>query len=198
VRDPDVLERVAGALRLVHGGPALRTRFDSFQIVEAYRATALSRGGTIPSEFDDAARVAAEIHPLMTGPDHDPVSCHNDLLPANLLLNSSVLIVDWEYAGMGDRYFDLANLAVNNELAPEDEARLLEAYFGEPATPRRQAQLALMRLMSDFREAMWGVVQMTLSDLDVDFAAYADEHFGRLLAAAGTPAHGQQLREAAA
>ena len=43
-------------------------------------------------------------------------------------------IIDWEYAGMNDRYFDLGNLAVNNELGHDDELRLLEAYFGEPPT----------------------------------------------------------------
>jgi hypothetical protein len=40
-----------------------------------------------------------------------------------------------------------------------------------------------MRLMSDFREAMWGVVQVAISDLDFDFAGYATKHFDRLLAA---------------
>jgi len=40
--------------------------------------------------------------------------------------------------------------------------------------------LTLMRFMSDFREAMWGVVQQALSDLDFDFRAYAANHFERL------------------
>jgi hypothetical protein len=44
-----------------------------------------------------------------------------------------------------------------------------------------------MRLMSDFREAMWGVVQTAISDLDFDFAGYASNHFDRLLAAAAAP-----------
>ena len=38
-----------------------------------------------------------------------------------------------------------------------------------------------MRFMSDFREAMWGVVQQAISELDFDFAAYTDEHFERLM-----------------
>ena len=38
--------------------------------------------------------------------------------------------------------------------------------------------------MSDFRKAMWGVVQQAISELDVDFVAYADRHFSRLLAGA--------------
>jgi hypothetical protein len=37
-----------------------------------------------------------------------------------------------------------------------------------------------MRIMSDFREAMWGVVQQGLSTLDIDFVAYARTHFDRL------------------
>ena len=81
---------------------------------------------------------------------------------------------------MGDRWFDLGNLAVNNGLGADEEDRLLAAYFGRPADDRGRATLALMRFMSDFREAMWGVVQGTVSDLDFDFDAYAREHFDRL------------------
>ena len=40
--------------------------------------------------------------------------------------------------------------------------------------------------MSDFREAMWGVVQAAVSELDFDFAAYAREHFERLERTAST------------
>jgi hypothetical protein len=51
-----------------------------------------------------------------------------------------------------------------------------------------------MRFMSDFREAMWGVVQQGISELDVDFVAYADEHFERLRRTAADPAFDAALR----
>jgi thiamine kinase-like enzyme len=107
-----------------------------------------------------------------------------------------VVIVDWEYAGMGDPFFDLGNFAVNNELADPDEERLLEAYFGEPATPRRTAALKLFRFMSDFREAMWGVVQSSVSELDFDFPGYANRHFERLTQTGGDPRFRTWLEEA--
>jgi hypothetical protein len=44
-----------------------------------------------------------------------------------------------------------------------------------------------MRFMSDFREAMWGVVQQAISELEFDFRAYADEHFERLERTAADP-----------
>ena len=43
--------------------------------------------------------------------------CHNDLLTANFLDDGERLrILDWEYAGMGDRFFDLANFASHHDL----------------------------------------------------------------------------------
>jgi hypothetical protein len=44
-----------------------------------------------------------------------------------------------------------------------------------------------MRLMSDYREAMWGVLQQAISELDFDFAGYAGKHFDRLLSGAADP-----------
>ena len=87
---------------------------------------------------------------------------------------------------------------VTRELTPEEDAVLLAAYDGVDVPRRdRAARLALMRVVSDFREAMWGVLQQGVSTLDVDFVAYAGEHFDRLLANASTPAFERSLREAA-
>jgi thiamine kinase-like enzyme len=188
LRDPYTLAQVATSIRLVHNGPRFPSDFSSFGISEEYRAETLARGGTVPAAHAEASAVAARIATAVTGRDHDPVPCHNDLLTTNFIDDGwRVRIVDWEYAGMGDRYFDLGNLSVNNGFDEDDDERLLQAYFGAPSTPQRVAALRLMRLMSDFREAMWGVVQTVISDLDFDYAAYADEHFERMLEGARDP-----------
>ena len=109
--------------------------------------------------------------------------CHNDLLSANFIDDGTRLwLVDWEYAGMGDPFFDLGNFAVNHELAEEGENELLAAYGSDDGDA-----LVLMRFMSDFREAMWGIVQLAISELDFDFGAYAEEHFERLARTAADP-----------
>jgi thiamine kinase-like enzyme len=107
-----------------------------------------------------------------------------------------IRIIDWEYAGMGDPFFDLGNFSINHDLKDEQDRILLEAYDGE-VRPTRLARITLMRVVSDFREAMWGVLQQGISALDVDFVAYAGEHFDRLIANASTPAFERSLREAA-
>ena len=83
---------------------------------------------------------------------------------------------------MGDPAFDLANFAVYNGLDEDGDRELLDAYGGGDPDVH-----VLMRFMSDFREAMWGVVQQAISELDFDFAGYADEHFERLERTAAEP-----------
>ena len=188
LREPAVLARVAAALRAFHGGPPMSTVFDVPAIVEQQREVVLGRGGAVPAELDGALAVARRIRAALRGSDHEPVPCHNDLLSGNFILDGDALhIVDWEYAGMNDRFFDLGNFAVNNELGDDDTRALLRAYFDGEPTDAQLAALALERYVSDLREAMWGVVQAVLSDLDFDYPAYAGEHLARLRSTAADP-----------
>ena len=199
LREPEAIAEVARDLRKLHdSGTELPSGFDSFRLVEEYAETGRANGSEPPAGYDAALEAAHAIEAAVRDqPGHEPVPSHNDLLPANFLRDGEGLqLIDWEYAGMGDRFFDLGNFAVNNELDEADGDRLLEAYFREPPTPRRQAALNLFRFMSDFREAMWGVVQTAVSELDFDFPAYADKHFQRLTETGGDPRFRTWLEEA--
>jgi thiamine kinase-like enzyme len=186
-------EPVAAALRAFHESRIeLPVRFWVPELLDSYAAIVAERGGSLPESYRPTQTLAARIAEAL--PLSEPVPCHDDLLAGNLLsvapgagASSAVMLVDWEYAGMGHRLFDLGNLAVNNEFDEEADTRLLAAYFGEPPGPGRLAALRLMRIMSDAREAAWGVVQSVVSELDFDFGAYAARHFARLADAAGDP-----------
>jgi len=198
LRKPTFLVDVAADLRDIHGAKeSLPNSFSAFRIVETYAATAAERGAKVPAAYEPAHENASRIEAALQGPEHVPVPCHNDLLAANFLHDGERLwIVDWEYAGMGDRYFDLGNFAVNNELSVDDELALLTAYFDERPPARRLAALGLMRFMSDFREAMWGVVQSAVSEIDFDFVDYTDKHFERLRRQSADPRFERWLEEA--
>jgi hypothetical protein len=178
---------VARALRSFHDcGLALPARFWIPDLLRGYAEVVAEHGATPPTAYASAQALVDRIAAVL--PLRDPVPCHNDLLAGNLLQTAAgVMLVDWEYAGTGHRYFDLGNLAVNNDLDDGAETRLLEAYFGSPDNGGRRAALKLMRIVSDAREAAWGVVQGLISELDFDFAGYAAAHFERLLRAAADP-----------
>jgi len=197
--EPASTAALAAALRALHGCEPIVATFDSFRLVESYAAASREHGGEVPPAYREAAAAAGRIEAAL-GRIEAPVLCHDDLLAANVLLldRGGVKLVDWEYAGVGYRYFDLANFVVNNELGPAREEAFLTAYLERPPRPSELAALRLMRVMSDFREAMWGVVQRTVSKLEFDFDAYADEHFERLLAAVRDPSFEPLLEEARA
>lgn len=184
MREPEMLRRVMAALRRFHEAAPIPGRFDAHAVVEDYHSKALDHGVAIPTEYDSAHELSERIR--VARGEQSRVPCHNDLLNANFLDDGEIRIVDWEYAGMGDRYFDLANFSVNHELSVEDDRRMLEAYFGH-FREEDMAAVRLMRFMSDFREAMWGVLQSGISELDFAFGAYAAKHFARLEAAASSP-----------
>ena len=150
----------------------------------------------IPPEYALAQAIARRIELALVVSPLELRPCHNDVLPGNLIDDGTrIRIVDWEYAGMGDPFFDLGNFSINNDLTPDEDAALLAAYDRGDPRPDRLARLVLFRVVSDFREAMWAVLQQGISILEVDFRAYAAEHFDRLLANAAAARFERALQE---
>ncbi len=170
------------ALRAFHDcGVRLPVSFAVDRLLGRYAATVHANGGELPDAYALAGSTAARVTAALG--DAPSAPCHDDLLAANIIRSDDggrLMIVDWEYAGMGDPRFDLGNLAVNNGFDDGDEERLLSAYYGDAPDDARRASLKLMRVLSDAREAAWGVVQGVVSELEFDFGGYAGEHFERL------------------
>lgn len=196
LREPEILGALVSSLHKMHQGPRSPSTFSPFEVVRTYQLAAAGRGVQVPTVYWDLLEHASAIEGAF---DHAPVplsQCHNDLLNANfLLLDEKVMLVDFEYAGYGDPFFDLGNLSINNDFDPDTDDLLLGLYLGE-ATAAGQARLALMRFMSDFREAMWGTLQQALSTLDFDYVDYANSHFARCEVTAGRPGFSTWLETA--
>jgi thiamine kinase-like enzyme len=193
------LPEVVDALRRFHRSGSIGGAFPIHRVVEWHARDAATRGVPPPAAFDELHQRSTAIESAFAAAPTPPVPCHNDLLPANVLFDQGrVWLLDFEYAGMNDVFFDLGNLAVNSALdAPAQEA-LLVAYFGA-VTPSRWARLQLMTIMSELREGMWAVVQQAISTLThVDFVAYADERLGNCTRLCATPDFGRWLTDAAA
>lgn len=183
VRPRPMLARILPLIRRCHRempqhlrGPALI--FWVFHIVRDYAAT-LHEGKSrwipeLPRLLRAAAGLEAAIGPI------DVVYGHNDLLPANFIDDGTRLwLIDWDYAGFNSPLFDLGNLCSNNEVAPEDEAWLLEAYFERPLDDGLRRRYQTMKCASLLREAMWGMVSEIHSTLDFDYRAYASDYLAR-------------------
>jgi thiamine kinase-like enzyme len=194
ISQPKYIQRVAELLHRVHSMPDIPGIFDVFRVVQEYTDIALRFKVPFPQEFGwliermNAAEKALKSHPGKFHP------CHNDLLNANFLLDGQIFLLDWEYAAMGDLFFDLANFSDHHNLSEEQDLWLLKCYF-EEVSASQWAHFKIMKILSDLHEAAWGLVQIGISQLDFDFRSYADKFFGNILEKIQNPEWNEWLKE---
>jgi thiamine kinase-like enzyme len=194
LRQPENLARFASLLNEIHAMPSIPGVFSPFTVVRIYEKIAREGNVTFPEKYDWLVSQMNDAEAALANTSRIQRPCHNDLLNGNFLLANKIYVLDWEYAGMGDVFFDLANFSNNHELSEDEDHFLLDCYFGN-VNSQSVAHLNIMKIMSDFREAMWGLVQVRLSTLDFDFMEYANKHFRRLLQNALNPNWESWLKE---
>jgi thiamine kinase-like enzyme len=202
------IEHVGTILARTHASKPVATEFNCFEIAKQYARVAAQHLVPLPSILTEALRIAERVRAVFAKRHEPLVPAHNDLLNANFLrsrndeiASSKLWLIDWEYAGMNNRWFDLGNLVTNNHISEAGQIRLLESYLSTPgqkrsATEGALARITLMAVMSDLREAMWGVAQQGLSTIDFDYATYANDHFTRMLTNAASPSFSDALQHA--
>lgn len=189
------IKRVVESMKAYHALDFFPGSFSPFRVAEEYTKTARQFNVPLPRNIDWILERSREIEKAMYLQPLQPRPCHNDLLNGNFIDDGNrIRILDWEYAGMGDIFFDLGNFAVQHEFNDEQDELLLKAYFGSPTSSQR-AQQKLMKIMSDLREAMWSLVQMGVSKLDFDYAGYGRNYFERFEASTRGDEYEKWLRE---
>lgn len=195
---PENIRRVVEKVRKFHNdAPSLLGEFDVFRRVRMLTDVSRRNNCRFPENFDWITERMGQVEQAFATDPYIPHPCHDDLLNLNFLdERGEVRILDWEYAGMGDIFFDLANFSHHHRLNDDQVRVLLQAYFGE-VTPKLFARLKLMWPMSEIHEAMWGTTQTGISKLEEDFQGYADLWFGRATQAMQDPRWEKWIRDVA-
>jgi thiamine kinase-like enzyme len=182
VRSPAMLARIAELLRRSHRdiAPHLRGPAPCFWVFHALREylAQLDAQGRLPGRTARLRRIVAQLERTV-GPTRLALT-HNDLMPGNIIDDGRRLwLIDWEFAGFGAPLFDLASLAVDNEIDEAGQAQLLAFYFGRPASTALLRRFTAMVLAAELREALWARIQQIHAKLTFDYANYAEAHEAR-------------------
>ena len=131
--------RLARLLGTLHGLPPVGDSFDPLKAARGYARYINNSGAN--AILRRAASLATEIGNF----PQSAVLCHNDLVCQNILESELLGLIDWEYAAMGDRYFDLAVVLQHHGVESRLSGIFLECYLGRCATTEEQKQLSLQR-----------------------------------------------------
>jgi len=182
-RGPYMPVRAALTLRRVHRlGPVFRTRFDVFALLENYRKIMRGLRMPVPVAGDAAVRRGAKaIRRALEASPANLLPCHNDPWPGNFVdAGERLYLIDWEFSGMNDPMWDLADLSVEARFDAEQDRTMMEAYHGGPvSSPALDSRLELYKVMSDLLWAFWGFIQVANDNPRDDFPSYARNRFER-------------------
>eukprot|EP00301_Raphidiophrys_heterophryoidea_P021583 c5972_g1_i1.p1 GENE.c5972_g1_i1~~c5972_g1_i1.p1 ORF type:complete len:343 (+),score=81.14 c5972_g1_i1:32-1060(+) len=177
--------------------------FDVFAVSKHYLDFSRSKDAPLPQDIEQTTALMNRIHAVVSNDKYSrslsTVCCHNDVLAANWITGSvqgkhQLWVIDFEYAGIGDRFFDLANFSANCELNEQQDKMMLKIYFAlsdDDAEELEQlyARLSLFKMASDFRESLWSFVQWCVSKTcePAFFAQYGETCMERFRVSAKDP-----------
>ncbi len=187
-RSKENIQRIVKTLKRLHRLPPVEAVFSPFRRVEKFANQAQAMGVPLPHDFEVMVQKMEGIE-CDQSRDAYPWQkfCHNDLFCVNVLDDGQIWFIDWEFAGVGDIYFDLATLTYAYDsadtLSPELQAYLLACYFGE-VHQENWTRLEGMKYMLMFFTAMWGLLQQGMLNEGLvqavegfDFMDYAKNTF---------------------
>jgi thiamine kinase-like enzyme len=191
------LERVAEAIRRLHGAERFRDDFDMFAIQPGYLRIVRERGFRLPDRYEEFAPQVDAIREALAVRAEPTVPCNNDLLAENFLdTGDGYVLIDYEYSGNNDACFELGNVWSESNLTLGQLDELIAAYYGRPLR-HKVARARLWGIMSKYGWTLWASIQDGVSDIDFDFWGWGMEKYDRAVAEFDGPDFEPLLAEAA-
>lgn len=124
---------------------------------------------------DEVKWLRETVQPYLNNiPAYDAVMCHNDLNPKNCLADEMHFwVIDWEYAGYGDRLFDIAVVFSSHNFTESQQALFFQHYWGSSELESDLLfTLDNYQMLYKLREMAWMLLKYSTSDYVDDFSAY--------------------------
>jgi thiamine kinase-like enzyme len=197
-RTPEHVRLLTETVKRIHALPVNGAVFSPFQRINAFLETARNFNAPLPAGLDVCLDA---MHAVEQDQQSDSSGwqrmCHNDLVSVNYLYLDqveSIVVLDWEFSGLGDIYYDLATVVYTHDnigpIPPELERVMLDCYFGS-VTAFQQRRLLGMKYMLMLFTGMWGLAQSSMQRAGLipavegfdylEFAKYLFDHDIRAL-----------------
>jgi thiamine kinase-like enzyme len=150
-----------------------------FDLQADYLGRVRRRGFRLPPGYVEHEATVGRIRAALNVRPVAPRPCNNDLLAANFIDDGqTVSIIDYEYSGNNDPYFELGNVWSECHLTLDQLEELVGAYDGAPSRSHL-ARARLWGLMSQYGWTLWASIQDATSPIEFDFWSWGMEKYER-------------------
>jgi thiamine kinase-like enzyme len=179
--NPELLERIAESLRMLHSGAPFRGDFHFPSLRKKYLRTIIKNNYFIPEQYIETEPLIAALEDAVAVNPEPPVPCNNDLLAENFLDDGNkIWIIDYEYSGQNEASFEIGNLAAESELSENDVTLLCKAYW-QRDLPAKVARACAWSMIARFGWVAWASIQEAVSNIDFDFRTWGLKKWNSVL-----------------
>lgn len=178
ISDKYILSQINQTLVKLHNSEIkFNNEFDIVNTINLYKNILKKMNVDLPELIKENENVFTEIVALTF--EKYPkklVTCHIDPKLSNFLYaNKSVFLIDWEYSGMADQYFDLANFSLTNSLDDNQEELFLNNYVGLSKLKFNKEKFILYKIITDYLWSFWHLIKLNQNE-DTEYNSYKWEH----------------------
>ena len=181
LHDDARIEKVAAIFRTIHTcGEDTGVPFEVFDMAANYER--IIENMNVPM-FSDYAAEKARVMKIKDIVDREAnpvrVPCHNDPLCENWVESGDRLyLVDWEYAGMNDGMWDVADVSIEANFEPEYDLKLLRAYLGREPDGADMRHFLASKIYVDFLWTLWAKTRVPFDGQPME--DWAAERYARM------------------
>ncbi len=177
---PERITQAVEAVRVYHDNAVFTNKIEIFDMLRRYTKVASDINAPMPERLAALLERMPEIEEATARNPVPDVACQNDLLSENFIVdaNGKMWIIDWEYGGMTDPYFDLGDHVMEHPYSREEERLVIETYLGH-MDERLFGRMMLYKIVSAVWWDVWAMIQHTVSQIDFDYMEWAMDRVGR-------------------
>jgi thiamine kinase-like enzyme len=181
--DRSLYSKIVAPIRKIHSSKVqLKQIFNP--LVEVMKMSAiLHRLNAEYTEFDISGTIERliKLSSIINIPESEYTPCHNDLLADNFILinedardkyEEPMYIIDWEYAGMAPRYYDIADMFQEILVPRQAEKGIVAEYCNDDNFDRTLFLIDLFKPFPDIYWFLWSLIQLNISKIEFDYYTY--------------------------
>ncbi len=181
LHQPEHIKQVAEVYKVIHScGVDTGVPFEVFDMAAGYEK--IISDMNVPM-FDDYAESKARVMEIKKEIDTlvnpKSVPCHNDPLCENWVEgNGKMYLIDWEYAGMNDGMWDVADVSIEAGFGDEQDKLLLTEYLGRTPTLTDMKHFLANKIYVDYLWTLWAKARVPYDGQPME--DWAVERYARL------------------
>lgn len=181
--DKSLYRKIVDPIRKIHNsGVKLKKVFNP--VVEVGKMASILKGLNVKYpefDIDGTVKRLEKLSAVINIPEADFTACHNDLLADNFILikeefehkyDSPMYIIDWEYAGMAPKYYDIADMFQEVLVPREAEKLIVTEYCDGQDFDKTLYYIDLFKPFPDIYWFLWSLIQLNISTIEFDFYNY--------------------------